>query len=337
MNDKIDLVVLWVDGNDPAWIEDRQRYEKSTQIDNIGNEANNKSRYRDYDLMEYFFRGIEKNMPWVNNVFFVSYGHLPKCLNTDNPRLKIINHKDYIPKEYLPTFNSNVIELNLHRIPELSENFIIFNDDMFAIDKIPEEMFFVNNVPCDTLTAKVMVDYSWYGMIYNVCFNNMGIINKYFSGNKPFFKWVNLHYGLRDNIANMVHRLYNKYSAFEDQHLPIAHKKSIFETVWSKEEKTLDLMCHNRFRARTDFSHWLMRYWRLASGDFKPFNVKKLGYYTAIPNDYDEIIDILKNKKSKILLLNDGEFESEQLYEDQISHIREQLQILYPEKSSFEK
>ena len=35
------------------------------------------------------------------------------------PKLKLVSHKDYIPAEYLPTFNSNVIELWLHKIPEL--------------------------------------------------------------------------------------------------------------------------------------------------------------------------------------------------------------------------
>ncbi|WP_331836427.1 hypothetical protein [Erysipelothrix piscisicarius] len=68
---------------------------------------------------------------WVNNVYLITYGHLPDFLNVDHPKLKIINHTDYIPSDYLPTFSSHTIELNMHRIEGLSEHFVYFNDDMF--------------------------------------------------------------------------------------------------------------------------------------------------------------------------------------------------------------
>ena len=47
-----------------------------------------------------------------------------------------VKTEEFIPKEYLPTFNSNVIEMNLHRIENLSEKFILFNDDLFILRKI---------------------------------------------------------------------------------------------------------------------------------------------------------------------------------------------------------
>jgi len=53
----------------------------------------------------------------------------------------IVNHKDFIPEEYLPIFNSNAIELNMHKIKELSENFVYFNDDMFVLKEMKKEAF----------------------------------------------------------------------------------------------------------------------------------------------------------------------------------------------------
>ena len=104
MKDKIDIVIPWVDGNDIKWQNEKNKYKQKKD-----EKLNNSSRFRDWDNLQYIFRGIEKFMPWVNNIFFITWGHLPKWLNVDNPKLKIINHKDYIPSKYLPTFNSHTI------------------------------------------------------------------------------------------------------------------------------------------------------------------------------------------------------------------------------------
>lgn len=53
----------------------------------------------------------------------------------------MIKHEDFIPSKYLPTFNINTIEMNFFRIPELSENFIYFNDDTLPLQPIDEEYF----------------------------------------------------------------------------------------------------------------------------------------------------------------------------------------------------
>ena len=93
---KIDVVLTWVDGNDPNWRAEKKKYDKSsTLIDE------REVRYRDWDNIQYIFRGIENYMPWVNKVHFVTWGHLPSWMNTECPKLNIVNHKDFIPTEYL--------------------------------------------------------------------------------------------------------------------------------------------------------------------------------------------------------------------------------------------
>ena len=111
MNNQIDIVVTWVDDTDPQWIK-----KKAEHTGTESKEGNTEVRYRDWDTLRYWFRGVEKFAPWVRYVFFVTDNQKPQWLNTDHPKLKWVKHTDYMPAEYLPTFNSNVIEWNLNRI-----------------------------------------------------------------------------------------------------------------------------------------------------------------------------------------------------------------------------
>ena len=109
MNGNIDIVIPWVDSSDPNWRKEKMNYDTDDSLTTDNREI----RYRDWGNLKYIFRGIEKYAPWVRKVHFITYGHLPKWLNVDNTRINIVKHSDYIPAEYLPTFSSHVIELNL--------------------------------------------------------------------------------------------------------------------------------------------------------------------------------------------------------------------------------
>lgn len=174
-NIPIDLVIPWVDGNDPTWRIEKSKYDKTNAVSDV--------RYESWDNLQYVFRGIEKHMPWVHKVFFITWGHLPDWLNTAYEKLRVVKHSDYIPDQYLPTFNSNVIEMNYFRIPDLSENYILFNDDLFPIRPIPEEYYFQDNLPCEEAVETHFVLEGDTGperqMIY-ACVNNMVIINRNF-------------------------------------------------------------------------------------------------------------------------------------------------------------
>ena len=82
---KIDFVITWVDGNDPKWLEEKNKYKNNSK--NLSNTSN---RFRDWDNLQYWFRAIEKFTPWVNRIHFVTYGHLPKWLNTNNSKLNVV-------------------------------------------------------------------------------------------------------------------------------------------------------------------------------------------------------------------------------------------------------
>ena len=127
---EIDFVITWVDGSDKAWLDEKKCY--SPKADNDDSEE----RYRDWELLKYWFRGVEKFAPWVRKIHFITWGHVPQWLNTEHPKLHIVRHEDYIPKEYLPVFNCNVLEIYMHKIEGLSEQFVYFNDDVFLIEAL---------------------------------------------------------------------------------------------------------------------------------------------------------------------------------------------------------
>lgn len=306
MIDKIDFVITWVDGNDPEWQKERNHYAvlDNREVDN------NSARYRDWDTLRYWFRGVEKFAPWVNNIFFVTCGHLPEWLNVNHPKLKIVKHSDYIPKEYLPTFNSNVIEFYFHKIPELSERFVYFNDDMFLIDTVKPNRFFMKGLPCDMGEVGLKPDTDIFGCSV---FMATDLINKYFSPKdvirKDFTKWCSLEYPLVKSLRNYI--LMSKmdlFPRFVDGHLPQAHLKKIFSEVWECCEKDLVRTSQNRFRSYGDVAFWLIRYWQLSSGNFTPYNIFRDGHpYMIGDNNILNITDCIRKQKQKLICINDTE------------------------------
>ena len=75
MDNKIDFVITWVDGNDPEWLEEKRQYDGT--IKNSKNTDNNLNRYRDMGILKYWFRGVEKYAPWVNKIHFVVWKNIP--------------------------------------------------------------------------------------------------------------------------------------------------------------------------------------------------------------------------------------------------------------------
>ncbi|GHS98327.1 hypothetical protein FACS189421_06720 [Bacteroidia bacterium] len=140
---KIDLVYMWVDGNDPVW-----RAKKNAALAAVGRPlpriSGGDNRWRDNDELKYALRSAVKFAPWINNIFIITDGQRPKWL-ADNPRVKIVDHKDIIPKKYLPVFNSTAIELFIQNIPGLSEHFLFSNDDMFFGAPVTPDFFFDKN------------------------------------------------------------------------------------------------------------------------------------------------------------------------------------------------
>ncbi|WP_270766010.1 stealth family protein [Weissella confusa] len=132
--EKIDVVIPWVDGSDPKWKKKKEEYQSKASL-STNDEMVSQNRYDDYGTLKYLMRSIEENMPWVGNVFLLTDNQMPKWLNKKN--VKVVDHVNFI-KGSLPTFNSNVIMMNLHNIPGLAERFVLLNDDYIIWSKTSE-------------------------------------------------------------------------------------------------------------------------------------------------------------------------------------------------------
>lgn len=137
----IDLVYLWVNGNDPQWQAKRNALIGKTEEKSS---ANCEGRYANNDELKYSLRSIELYAPWIRKIFIVTDNQIPEWLDTSNPKVKIIDHKDIMPPQALPCFNSNVIEHFIYRIPELSEHYLYANDDMFLNKPTTPSTFFTS-------------------------------------------------------------------------------------------------------------------------------------------------------------------------------------------------
>lgn len=330
MNETIDFVVTWVDGSDPDWLRERERYLTGEE-----QEAAAENRYRDWKWMRYWFRSVEVFAPWVNHIYFVTWGHVPQWLKLDHPKLTVIRHDAYIPGEKLPTYNSNVIELYLHRIQQLSEQFVLFNDDMFLLRSVKKRDFFRNGLPCEMARMGTIHALSGEALFPHSILNNCGVINRHFAKQEVLKKhWRKFYapsYGV-DSIRNLLLTPFRYFSGFYDSHLPTSHLKSTFREVWEAEDMLLERATQNRFRGREDVTHWLMKDWRACQGRFYPRRSSwgrcfEIGTAAEIP-------DVIRRQKYSAICLNDSDPNLE--FEKNRQEILEAFSSLLPNPSSFE-
>lgn len=329
-NEKIDLVIPWVDGNDPLWQAEKNKYD-------VGHKASD-VRYESWDNLQYIFRGIEKYMPWIHKVFLVTWGHVPEWLNTSYEKLVIVKHDEYIPGEFLPTFNSNVIEMNYFRIEELSENFILFNDDLFITQPIPVTYYFRDGLPCEEAVETHFILKADKGMDLQMnyaCVNNMAIINRNFDKREVIRKnpekWFNPIYGERmQHNVNLSY--WNNFESFVYPHEAMPMKKSVLKEIWEKEPEALKEASRNKFRSFSDVTQRLITMWQICSGEFIPHKYQgKL--YLIDKSNYKEAAEDIVNQTYPIVSLNESSTENFTRIKETINKALNQL---LGEKSQYE-
>lgn len=340
---KIDFVIPWVNCSDLVWLADKNRWADSERIDvSLGKDANAECRFRSDDAMlRYWFRSIEKFAPWVNMIHFVTCGQRPDWLNENHPRLHLVNHEDYIPSQYLPTFNSSTIELNYHRIKELSECFVLFNDDVFLLRPLEPSFFYNGDNPVldTTLRYTELVEYSNWSRI---AFNDYCIVNKSFDIGKSIWenrrKWFSIsELGYKRARRNLACYLANKTLPVNLYgHIALPHLKSTLREVWDRHFDILNQTCVHKFRSDDQVNQWLLCAWNQAKGIFYPAHVKNLGVNATIsPDALSWICEIIRRQSSPQICVNDSLFNTEPIRCG--IEIEKAFGKILPEQSTFEK
>lgn len=331
MNDKIDFVITWVDGSDPEWQAEKEKYNPPKK-----NNSAAVNRFRDWDLLRYWFRGVEKYAPWVNHIYFITCGHYPKWLNLKHPKLTLVRHEDYIPHQYLPTFNSNVIELFVHYIDNLSEQFVLFNDDMFLTSPATPKDFFRDGRPCDSALLDHTISMYPEDVFPHILLNNLSVINVEFEKRTVLQKYWSLFltpkYG-HELIRNLLLWPFKYFSGFYDLHLPSSHLRSTFQEVWFKESKLLLQTASHRFRSTGDLSHWLMKNWQICQGKIAPRSCNWGKHFELVAGN-QEIYDTIKRQSYTSVCLNDSSEDVD--FKETKKKLIEAFEQILPEKSSYE-
>lgn len=331
----IDFVILWVDGSDPEWLAEKRKYLPPAEAD-----SDSANRYRDWGLLPYWFRAIEKCAPWVRTVHFVTWGHIPAFLSRNAPKLHIVRHDEFIPAEYLPTFSSHTIEMNIHRIPGLAEHFVYFNDDMFLLRPMEQEDFFWDGLPC---TYGREIPWTFNGQVgiwEHAAANDLGVINKHFPKKEAVRhhggKFYSKRYRWKDNLRTwMLNKLFpDCFTGFKNLHAPAAYLKETFREVWAAEPELLDGTCRDRFRTASNVNQWVCLWWQVASGNFSPYAIDNL-VESITDSTIDGLCDCIERQAHAMICLNDPEGETD--FEMLSARLKASFEKLLPNKSQFEK
>ena len=310
----IDLVYLWVDGSDSKWRNKKLRYQAPNG--NYDKQSISQCRFFNNDELKYSLRSVEKYIPWINRIFIVTDEQIPAWLNTDHPKIKIIDHKDIIPTDKLPLFNSNAIESRIPFIPELSEHFLYANDDMFVWSAVKKEFFFpeVGKTYCRLYYIK-LTEQEIYTQFRRLLYNAYNKVAKKYQ--IP----ISLHYPHHNIDAYLKSTFLNCIEGF-------------------KADFTGNL--NHRFRDENDFPRFAVDYYALANGTALPRIIRKKNWFqkyilrqiieSQCYHFHGHKIQKLKIAKYNLLCLNDVTTTSN----DDRKEIRTLLEYKFPEKSAFE-
>lgn len=300
----IDFVISWVDGSDKEWLKKKASF---SSLIYPNNNDDNENRYRDFGLLKNWFERVWKFAPWVNRVFLVTDDQAPLWAKKDK-RIQVINHTDFIPSKFLPTFNSNAIEMNLWRIKDLSEHFVYFNDDMYIANPVYPNDFFSNK------GAPILNGGLWpvvpRDLFSKIIFNNMIVVNKLVPKKKFFKNSWRKHFSFKSNgitglIVSLLSFPFSNWLGFYEDHLAYPNLKSWFLKLYQRYPEIFNSTSSHRIRNYTDYSIWLLKNLYIASGNFEPRN-RNFGVVIGI-RDMHGLKEIQTSmRKNKIVVINDS-------------------------------
>ncbi|MFI3294128.1 MAG: Stealth CR1 domain-containing protein [Rikenellaceae bacterium] len=322
---RIDLVYLWVDGADPVW--QKRKLSHLNDVNQDDRETFSEARSVNSDELRYSLRSVEMYAPWINHIYIVTDGQQPKWLDTQNPKITIVDHKELFPAEVLPLYNSVAIELGIHRIKGLSEHYLYANDDMMFGKAVSPELFFTPEgvAKCYFIKSRRLSKPNALNSTYNTTV-------------KKAIDTITHDYGL--NCANWVP--YHQISAYT---------KSSVERSLQKYKEWSDATISNRFRTRDDMQRHILSLYAVAMGDGVAI-IEKLPKLLGIRASLHKFLGITSNVKSlclalhktttlprlkhirpSLLCINDT---PQTTFNDRAETV-DLLEEIYPQRSQFEK
>lgn len=308
----VDMVYLWVDGNDPQW-----QAKRNAAIGNVeaASPVNCEGRYADNDELKYSLRSLEQYAPWIRRVFIVTDNQTPAWLDTDNPRIRIVDHSEILPAESLPCFNSQVIEYFLHRIPDLSEHFLYGNDDMFFNRPVTPSTFFApDGLPIVRFNRRP--------------FRKLVLLFR----EKVLRKKISAYNRAIHRAAMLVEQKYGIYFGGKTHHNIDSYLRSDCRHVNKVFAEEIEASMTNHVRSADDVQRNVYSYVPLAEGRAHlQYVTRRTSFRLHIDNrkHYPK----LERYDPLLFCMNDSEYATD----DDRRRAKEYLEKRFPDKSRFEK
>lgn len=331
MHEKIDMVYLWCDGNDPEFIERKNKYlgKAETKVKVSGD-----VRFFDNEELKYSLRSLEMYAPWINHVYIITDRQVPKWLNTEYEKVTVVDHSEIMPKECIPCFNSNVIEYYLPYVPNLSERFLYANDDMFFGGAVTEEDFFDGELPIMRVTrisllSKIkrkfrnilsLLGIKKYKDYTTTVFNSLSLI-EYKYGKA---EWISIHHNIdaysRSSCVDTLN--FFKESFDTTKIYRFRNNKCIHRIVY-----TLDTVYSGRgiMKVVPDFEG--------LNKIFVGLNTSEVFSYFGKEYHIDRLRKVIKRNKPKLFCLNASEKTTKEIKLEAKKFMEE----MFPNPSKFEK
>lgn len=320
----IDLVYMWVDGNDAAWKAKRNSFVAASQLQT--QEVVGDARWRNIDELRYSLRSVEQFAPWVNHIYIVTDNQHPEWLDLSHPKVTIVDHTEIMPADALPVFSSSAIESTLHRIPGLSEHFILGNDDtMFTLPTTRETFFTKQGRPIVRLAR----------------FNRPKALRR-----------GNYHKTIR-RMQDLIREDFGQKIYLAPHHNFDAYLRSDYDyCITHLHAEQWSATAHHRFRDDSDLHRSYVSYYMVASGHAE---MRKVGRYNNVRGLWGAIKATLTNrfandshcihmyysdywaklrKYNPIMICTN---DSERAKPEDGERMSKFLSELFPNKSSFEK
>ena len=237
-------------------------------------------------------------------------------------------------------FSSRVINLNVHRINELSEKFVLFDDDIFLLQPLEPTFFFKQGLPV-LHTSLAYTNQVGLNSWSRTVFNDYCVVNKSFnikrSVAKNWHKWFNLkELGFQRTIKNLMCYLANHtlpVSAYG--HFASPQLKSTLQEVWDMHPEVLEQTSMHKFRSEDGINPWLLCAWNQAKGLFYPTYKERLGRYALFtPEDVPWICSQISKGAAPQICINDNESNTD--VEESSNAITAAFEMLLPDKTMYE-
>ncbi|SHN04874.1 stealth conserved region 3 domain-containing protein [Streptomyces yunnanensis] len=226
----IDVVYTWVDDSDPEWRARRDAAKRAAGLADGGADSGD-VRFRNRDELRFSLRSLAMYAPWVRNVYLVTDDQTPAWLDTSQPGIKVVSHREiFDDPALLPTFNSHAIESQLHRIDGLSEHFLYFNDDVFLGRPLTPRSFFDSNGMAHFFRSPTAVPPS------------------------PLAEDDEGYFAAAKNNRGLLQREYGRTATHGFLHAPHPLRRSVLAEIAEKFPEEITATAASRFRATTDLS-----------------------------------------------------------------------------------